>query len=245
MPRDWNAMSYDSLPLPHTGWGRRVLDRLAAHALPDDARVLDAGCGTGRDAAATLARWPGLRLVLLDGSQQMLERARLRLGEAAQYVHADLQQPLPLDPVDAVISVAAFHWVLDHDALFSNLAAVMLPGAPLVTDCGGAGNLAGVSRALVQVTGETSPPWQFASTGLTAARLEAAGFEVRDVRLRPDPFSCPEPDVLEEYLATVVLGSYLDRLPEAEHAKFVRKVRRALPAPQVDYVRLEIDAVRR
>jgi trans-aconitate 2-methyltransferase len=43
----------------------------------------------------------------------------------------------------------------------------------------------------------------------------------------------------------VVLGSHLDRLPEAEHAKFVRKVRLALPEPQVDYVRLEVDAVRR
>ena len=105
--------------------------------------------------------------------------------------------------------------------------------------------MAGVNEAVARVTGEATHPWQFADTEQTAARLEAAEFEVLDVRLRPDPFRCPDAEVLEAYLATVVLGSHLDRLPAAEHERFVREVRQALPAPQVDYVRLEIDAVRR
>lgn len=245
MSREWNARSYDALPLPHTQWGTGVLDRLATHRLPESARVLDAGCGTGRDAAAALARWPGLRLVLLDGSEHMLDQARTKLGGAVEYVHTDLMRLIPVEPVEAVLSVAAFHWVPDHAVLFDNLAAVMAPGAPLVTDCGGAGNVVGVNQALQRVTGQSSGHWQFADTQQTAGRLEAAGFEVLDVRLRLDPFQCPDPDVLEEYLATVVLGSHLDRLPEDEHKSFVREVREALPAPQIDYVRLEIDAVRR
>ena len=245
MPREWNARSYDALSLPHTKWGAGVLDRLDSHRLSETARVLDAGCGTGRDAAAALARWPDLRLVLLDGSEHMLDQARTKLGGAAEYVHANLIQPIPVEPVEAVMSVAAFHWVPDHGVLFANLAAVMVPGAPLVTDCGGAGNVAGVNQALQRVTGQSGDPWQFADTQQTAERLEAAEFEVLDVRLRPDTFQCPDPDVLEEYLATVVLGSHLDRLPEDEHESFVREVRQALPAPEVDYVRLEIDAVRR
>ena len=207
--------------------------------------MLDAGCGTGRDAAAALVRWPGLRLVLLDGSEHMLDQARTKLGGAVEYVHANLIQPIPIEPVEAVMSVAAFHWVPDHGVLFANLAAVMVRGASLVTDCGGAGNVAGVNEALQRVTGQSSDPWQFADTQQTAERLEASEFEVLDVRLRPDTFQCPDPDVLEEYLATVVLGSHLDRLPEDEHESFVREVRQALPAPEVDYVRLEIDAVRR
>ena len=101
-----------------------MLDRLAAHGLCDDARVLDAGCGTGRDAAAALTRWPGLRLVLVDGSADMLEQARTKVGAAAEYLQADLMQPIPVEPVDAVMSVEAFHWVPDHAALFAHLAAV-------------------------------------------------------------------------------------------------------------------------
>lgn len=245
MPREWDAKSYDALPLPHTAWGTGVLDRLAAHRLPEAARVLDAGCGTGRDAAAARERWPAMRIVLLDGSEQMLAQARTKLGETAEYVHADLMQPLSIDPVDAVMSVAAFHWVPDHAALFANLAAVMRPGAPLVTDCGGAGNVAGVHQALARVTGETASPWQFPDAEQTTTRLVAAGFDVCDVRLKPDPFRCEDPEILEQYLATVVLGSHLDRLSAGEHDSFLSEVRGALPAPKVDYVRLEIDAVRR
>ncbi|MCD6638652.1 MAG: class I SAM-dependent methyltransferase, partial [Nocardioides sp.] len=150
--REWDAAAYDALPLPHVAWGRRVLDRMH---LAGEERVLDAGCGTGRDGAALLERWPGVRLVGIDGSAQMIEQAQARLGGRAELVVADLTRPLPLDePVDAVMSVAAFHWIDDHDLLFANLAAAMTPGARLTSDCGGEGQLAVMTAALVEVTGQ-------------------------------------------------------------------------------------------
>lgn len=248
--REWDASSYDALPLPHVAWGQRVLDRMGLAGLTGDELVLDAGCGTGRDAAALLERWPGVRVVGLDGSQQMLDQARARLGDRwgdqVTLVRADLTEPLPLDePVDAVMSVAAFHWVRDHEALFRNLHASMRPGATLTTDCGGRDNVAIVNRALARVTGEDHDGWEFAGEEDTRARLEAAGFAASSVVLRPDPFRCEDPEVLERYLATVVLGSKLDALPEAERAGFVTEIRQAMDEPVVDYVRLEIDAVRR
>ncbi|GEP37885.1 hypothetical protein NPS01_15480 [Nocardioides psychrotolerans] len=243
-PREWDATTYDALTLPHEQWGRGVLDRLR---LTGDEVVLDAGCGTGRDAAALRGRWPDARLVALDGSQQMLDVARTRLGDKrVSYVHADLMEPLPIaEPVDAVMSVAAFHWVPDHDLLLTHLAAVMRPGARLVSDCGGRGNVADVTRAIASVTGGAPSDWEFADDGSTRSRLENAGFEVEDVRLRVDPFRCDDVAVLETYLATVVLGSHLDGLPAEEHEGFVRQVRLALTEPVIDYVRLEIEAVRR
>ena len=63
--REWDATSYDALPLPHVAWGLGVLDRMG---LAGDELVLDAGCGTGRDAAALLERWPGVRMIGIDGS---------------------------------------------------------------------------------------------------------------------------------------------------------------------------------
>ena len=239
-PREWDAASYDALPLPHVAWGLRVLDRMD---LVGDELVLDAGCGTGRDAAALLERWPDARVVGVDGSQQMLDQARERLGDRATLVRADLTQPLPLpEPVDAVMSVAAFHWIRDHTALFEHLHAAMKPGASLTTDCGGRGNVAGVNRALTRVTGQDHDGWEFAGAEDTRSRLEAIGFEVHSVALRPDPFRCEDPDVLERYLATVILGSKLDAMPEPDRAGFVTEVRLAMDEPVVDYVRLEIDA---
>jgi len=109
MTREWDAPAYDALPLPHVEWGTRVLDRLARHPLPQRLRLLDAGCGTGRDAAVARERWPDSRLVLVDASQRMLDAAREKLGPGAEYVRGDLLDPLPVAPVHAVMSVAAFH----------------------------------------------------------------------------------------------------------------------------------------
>jgi trans-aconitate 2-methyltransferase len=217
--------------------------------LRGDERVLDAGCGTGRDALALRERWPDVHVVALDGSRRMLDVAREQLGTTVTYVHADLGEQLPLaelgGPVDAVMSVAAFHWVPDHCALFRHLAAVMRPGARLVSDCGGRGNIASLDAAVATVAGTPDEGWEFAGVEDTRSQLDAAGFEVRDVRLRPSPFPIQDPVVLEAYLATVCLGGYLAELPADEQEEFVHQVRLALPEPVVDYVRLEIDAVRR
>jgi trans-aconitate 2-methyltransferase len=241
--REWDAATYDGLPLPHVAWGRRVLDRMR---LEGDERVLDAGCGTGRDGEALLERWPGVHLIGIDGSEQMVAQARFRLRDRAELLVADLTEPLPLtEPVDAVMSVAAFHWITDHDVLLSNLAAVMRPGARLTSDCGGQGQLAVMTAALVEVTGDGKFGTSFKGVDETRASLEGAGFEVQDVRLRPDPLRLDDPELMETYLATVNLGSHLATMPPAEHRPFVRAVREAMTEPVIDYVRLEIDAVRR
>jgi SAM-dependent methyltransferase len=103
MPREWDARTYDSLPLPHLGWGLRTLGRLP---LRGDERVLDAGCGTGRDTAGLLDRLPDGRVVAVDGSVRMLDQLRSRLAGRlgrVEVVRADLTGPLPFaGEVDAV-----------------------------------------------------------------------------------------------------------------------------------------------
>jgi trans-aconitate 2-methyltransferase len=246
MTREWNATRYDAQPLPHLGWGQRTIERLDPAA---DATVLDAGCGTGRDAELLLSRLSTGRVVAVDGSRQMLDRLRQRLAadlDRVDVVLADLAQPLPVTgPVDAVLSVAAFHWVLDHEALFANLAAVLRPGGRLATDCGGAGNIAGVSAAVDAVLGRRPSPWNFAGVEVTRRRLDAAGFTDLDVRLRADPARFTDRAALCDYLHTVVLGGHLERLPVDQHQAFVDEVANRLPEPTVDYVRLEITATRR
>src|SRR5262245_25479654 len=129
MTTEWNAVSYDKVADPQARWGAEVLERLA---LEGSETVLDAGCGTGRVTELLLGRLPRGQVVALDASASMLEQARGRLarfGDRVTYVQADLERPLPLaEPVDAVLSTATFHWVLDHDALFANLASVLRPG---------------------------------------------------------------------------------------------------------------------
>jgi trans-aconitate 2-methyltransferase len=245
MPREWDAKTYDSLPLPHMGWGRRTLRRLP---LRGDERVLDAGCGTGRDTEGLLDRLPDGRVVAVDGSSRMLDQLRERLAgrlDRVEVVLADLTRPLPFEgEVDAVFSVAAFHWVQDHDALFASLASRMRPGARLVAECGGQGNIAAVNAAVAAVRGEGADGWEFAGADDTRRRLADAGFTDLDVRLRPDPARFEPGEQLESFLATVILGAYLDGMADEDREPFVRAVAARLAEPVVDYVRLEISAVR-
>jgi trans-aconitate 2-methyltransferase len=247
MPREWDAAAYDTLPLPHERWGRRTLDRMV---LTGSETVLDAGCGTGRDAVALLDLLPAGRVVAVDASASMLGALRERLdahvpdrGRRIDVVQADLTKPLPLaGPVDAVFSVAAFHWIPDHGALFGRLAQALRPGGQLVFECGGAGNIAAVDWALRAVLGDLPDVWNFADAETTAAHLEAAGFIDAEVALVPDPARFDDPETLHRYLETVVLGAHLDRLHADERAAFVGAVAERLPEPVIDYVRLTVAA---
>ena len=239
MVREWDARTYDSLPLPHTNWGRRTLARLDLRGVK---RVLDAGCGTGRDTQLLLDLAPDVRVVAVDGSRAMLEQLRVLLADQSDRVEilqADLTKPLPLEGhVDAVFSVATFHWISDHDTLFRNLAGVLRPGGQFVADCGGQGNVARIADAIEDVLGESPPIWNFAGADETKRRLEDAGFTDIEVALDPDPCRVEPGEQFESYLVTLVLGAHLDRLPKQEHAEFVRAVVERLPEPVVDYVRL-------
>ena len=254
MTREWDATTYDELPLPHVAWGRRTIGRMNVRG---DERVLDAGCGTGRDAAELLWQHPDVDLVGIDGSTQMVDQAKGRLDGRAAFVVGDLTAPLDRAPqdvtargtragrFDAVMSVACFHWIGDHDALFANLAAVMRPGARLTSDSGGAGNIANVERAIASVNAGGFAPKAFATPEGTRVKLARNNFAVERIALRPSPIRIDDPNVMERYLATVCLGSYLERMSADEGAAFTRAVRDAMPEPVLDYVRLEIDAVRR
>ena len=244
MPRDWDAGTYDRVADPMTRWGESVLDRLP---LAGDERVLDAGCGSGRVTERLAERLPHGQVVALDGSPAMVDAARQRLapfGDRVEFVVADLGRPLPIAPVDAILSTATFHWVPDHDALFHNLAAVLKPSGLLVAQCGGVGNIASIQRVLATLGDGWLGDVHFETPDATRARLEAAGFREIDCWLTDEPTTFEPGEPLEAYLRTVVLGSHLARMPPSEHDAFVRAVAAGLPEPRIDYVRLNITARR-
>jgi trans-aconitate 2-methyltransferase len=241
VPRDWDAATYDRLPIPMTRWGEAVLEWLE---LDGEERVLDAGCGTGQVTALLRGRLPAGHVVALDGSPSMIERASARLGdERITYVVADLQRPLPIDPVDAVLSTATFHWVLDHDALFANLGAVMRPGGQLAAQCGGEGNIASIEAALRAMGDDFRGSKHYAGPEETRTRLELAGFTDIETWLHEEPTPLPPGD-LEPYLEAICLGDHVESMEPEEGTRFVREVARRLPEPSIDYVRLNIRARR-
>ncbi|HYP48839.1 MAG TPA: methyltransferase domain-containing protein [Thermoleophilaceae bacterium] len=248
MSRDWDAATYDRVSAPQVEWAERVLARLP---LAGDETVLDAGCGSGKVTEMLLERLPRGQVVAVDSAPSMVEHARASLGERATVFLSDLTE-LELDqPVDAAFSNAVFHWVPDHERLFERLFACLRPGGRLVAQCGGAGNVERFHAAAREV-GERVPyaphlagwvgPWNFAAAEETAERLERAGFAEVSTWLEPAPILPPDP---ASYLRTVCLGHHLERLPEELRAPYVGAVLEAIgEPPELDYVRLNIDARR-
>jgi trans-aconitate 2-methyltransferase len=244
MPRDWDASAYERVSAPLEAMGRDVLDRLE---LRGDERVLDAGCGTGRVTAELVERLPRGHVLAVDGSPAMVEQARERLGDGAEVFVADLLELDVEPPVDAILSTATFHWIADHDRLFTRLRGALVPGGRLVAQCGGAGNVAAIADAARRV-GEREPalagwggPWNFQSPADTEARLRRLGWV--DVWTWSFPVRV-EPDEPREYFATVVLGTHLDRLEPDRREPFVDAVLAELDEPVVEYIRLNILARR-
>jgi SAM-dependent methyltransferase len=101
------ADRYAELERADRAWPRlRWLDRLL-EALPDGARVLDVGCGSGVPATQRIARRH--RATGVDISGEQIERARRNVPEA-RFVHGDLLDVGFDEPFDAI---AAFY-VIEH-----------------------------------------------------------------------------------------------------------------------------------
>ena len=241
MPRDWDADAYDRLPIPMTRWGTEVVGRLD---LSGDERVLDAGCGTGQVTRELLRRLPNGTVVALDGSPSMIEQARGRLGDdRVEFVVHDLLDPIPIGPVDAILSTATFHWVTDHDRLFANLAGVLRHGGQLAAQCGEAGNTERLADVLRDLGYDLQEDKLFAGPDETRSRLERAGFDRIECWLHDEPTPIPRGD-LALYLRTICLGSVLERIPADERDDVVRRAAERLPDGTIDYVRLNIRARR-
>ncbi len=242
-PREWNAKSYDSVSTPQQEWGAAVVARLA---LRGDETVLDAGAGTGRVTEMVLERLPRGHVIAVDGSQAMAQRARERLpADRVSVICSDLLELELPSPVDAVISTATFHWIDDHDALFARMRAALRDGGQFVAQCGGEGNIDRV-RAIGRAIAGRAPfaehlatmgeIWHYATVAQTRERLGRAGFDVAECWIAPAPTTPPHP---REFLETVILAPYLDRLPGELHAAFLDAVLGELGEPVVlDYQRL-------
>jgi S-adenosylmethionine-diacylgycerolhomoserine-N-methlytransferase len=107
---------------------------IASLALPDRARVVELGGGTGRNAeffGATLARIESIEVV--DLCAPLLERARERAQHIPQLraVEADATTWQPSAPVDAVILSYALTMIPDWRAAIGNAIAMLKPGGVL------------------------------------------------------------------------------------------------------------------
>ena len=109
---------------------RPALDLLAQVPLETAAHVVDLGCGPGNVTPLLKARYPEAAVLGIDGSPEMLIKARVAAPEC-QFEQGDFSNWVPTDKPDLIYSNAALHWVTDHDVLFPRLVSLLNPGGVL------------------------------------------------------------------------------------------------------------------
>lgn len=109
---------------------RPALDLLARVPMDAPETIVDLGCGPGNVTPALKARWPEAKITGVDGSPEMLERARATMPEMT-WVEADMNGWTPEKPADLIYSNAALHWLDDHVRVFARLIRQLAPGGYL------------------------------------------------------------------------------------------------------------------
>ncbi len=255
--QEWSGTSYDRISAPQETMGQRVLERMD---LRGDETILDAGCGSGRVTELLLERLPHGRVIAVDASESMIAAARERLlGNPAlagrvSVIQADLLEVRSgmlgvTGPIDGILSTATFHWIADHQRLFTRLRALLRPGGQLVAQCGGEGNderlMALADRILLREPYASAmrgfvAPWNFAAPPETERQLRLAGFEAARAWLEPSPQLAEHG---REFLETIIFKPQVSQLPEELREAFMDEVMAVIDEPVVvDFMRLNIDA---
>lgn len=207
---DHAARGYDALVAANPGYHahlRRSARRLGLQGQGEGLRVLDLGCGTGASTAALSTVLPGARIVAVDASAGMLERAAAKnWPDGVTFVQAPVEGLAEAGvegPFDAVFAAYLLRNVSDPDALLTTVRGLLAPGGRLgVHEYTLGGRRADrvvwtlVCRGIVQpaatALGDAElylhlrrSVVEFDTAGRFAGRLRAAGFEA--VRALPLP----------------------------------------------------------
>jgi trans-aconitate 2-methyltransferase len=134
---NWNPDEYLRFANERT---RPCRDLAAAIQIPQNAQVIDLGCGPGNSTKVLADRWPTAEITGLDSSESMIDAAK-REQPLRRWVLRDIAEWAAHERMefDLVFSNAALQWLPDHASLFPKLLeragskgalAVQMPAAP-------------------------------------------------------------------------------------------------------------------
>ena len=229
---EWKASEYARISeLQHT----MAEEALALLDLKGDERVLDIGCGNGKNTGEIAARVPRGSVVGVDFSSNMVAFARSQY--AASHPNLEFQvadaRHLPFaSEFDLVVSFNALHWIPEQELALRSIHAALKPEGlaqlRLVPK--------GERKSLENVLEETrlSPRWhQYFETfrdpylHLTpqeyAALAGRIGFEVRQLHTAAKAWDFESREAFFAF-GSVTFVEWTQHLPEAERPTFINDV---------------------
>jgi trans-aconitate methyltransferase len=246
MKSNWDASLYESDHAFVWKYGAELVPLLDPQPAE---RILDLGCGTGHLTAEIAAA--GSQTLGIDSSADMIGQARQNYPKL-KFQLADARTFSVDEPVDAVFSNAALHWIPEARPVAQALHRALKPGGRFVAEFGGKGNNAKVIAALKEA-GASDPllTFYFPSIGEYAGLLESEGFEVHFATLFDRPTELEDPARGLEQWLLMFQQKALAAIPAESREKAFRQIEdRVRPELfyngkwHIDYRRIRVVAVR-
>jgi trans-aconitate 2-methyltransferase len=204
---------------------RPAVELLARVPLKDARVVVDLGCGPGNSTRLLIERWPHARVIGVDSSSEMLERAREDLP-AGEWVCSDALSYRAESPPNLVFSNALLHWLPDHATVFPALLEQLPPGGVLAVQM--PQNFAAPSHRLMR---ELAGPWQARLRDVRAASpvhapefyydLLASRAQRLDIWQTTYAHVMPDVASIVEWVKGTGIRPYLAALSAAEQAEYL------------------------
>ncbi len=135
VPRAFNAIarSYDVSTALNPGYNRHLRMSADRLRLPPRARVLDLCCGTGCSTQALADAYPDAEIIGLDGSEEMLARARRKpLSKRVDFVLGDAMDPTQSagieGPFDGILMAYGIRNMSAPDQCLQRIYRLLAPG---------------------------------------------------------------------------------------------------------------------
>ena len=124
---DWDAAQYRRFEDDRTRPSHELLARVPLEAAE---LAYDLGCGPGNSTELIVARYPKARVIGVDSSPAMLEKAAAHAGGGLSF-RAGNAGAFAESGCDVVLSNAALHWLPEHTRLFPRLVGHLRGGGVL------------------------------------------------------------------------------------------------------------------
>ena len=258
----WNPDDYARHSAGQAQWARELIAQLR---LADDDRVLDIGCGDGRNTAALAAAVPRGGVVGIDLSADFIAYAQRQFPPRRHpnlaFRQCDMRALDYESEFSVVFSNAAMHWVRDHRPVLAGIARALRPGGRCLLQMGGGDNAAEVIGAIEDLA--VTPRWSKYFAGFVSTYgfhqpddyrrwLTEAGLAPIDVGLIGKDMVHADREAFIGWLRTA-WHPYTHQVPEAERDEFIvaaatrflqRHPADAAGQVHVPMVRLQVSAVR-
>ncbi|MCC8159841.1 MAG: methyltransferase domain-containing protein [Oscillospiraceae bacterium] len=225
---DWNSEQYLKFKTQRT---MPAVD-LASRVNIDAKNILDLGCGPGNSTAVLRRRCPNARILGIDSSPDMIQKARETHGDL-DFMLFDASGGIDGldDTYDVIFSNACIQWIPNHNALIKSMINKLIDGGMIAVQVPMNGN-SPLFRGISRIASE--PKWGFDKVKLAHNEIlspeeyynilaeNSSGFDIWETSYY---HSMPSHRSLLEWVKSTRLKPYLENLNgENEKAAFEREV---------------------